>query len=130
MAKQGGVPEDRRLPNYVNDVNTASCVFCPYGAEVKAGDQVYVYDEKTSLARQQRDLLVQVTAVKTFRSNGRVVTLDLKIATEEELAKIADDSEMTVQSLLDHHAGAATYDAKRSPVVVYFKRCDLDGAKS
>lgn len=126
MAKQGGVPDDRRLPNYVNDVNTASCVFCPYGADVKVGDQVYAYDEKTSLARRQRDLLVEVTAVKVFRSTGRVVTLDLKIATHEELTKIAGDSEMPVESLLDHHAGAATYDTNRSPVVVYFKRCDIE----
>jgi hypothetical protein len=121
------VSTDRRLPNYVQDVYTAKCVFCPYGADVKVGDRLYAFDEKTSLARKQRERLVEVTAVKTFRSTGRLATLDLKIATPQELEQIAEDSEMPMESLLGHHAGAATYDASRPPVVVYFEPCDDQG---
>lgn len=124
MAPQDRKNADKRLPHYVQDVNTATCVFCPFGADAKVGDRLYAFDEKTSLARQQRERLVEVTAVKTFRSTGRVVTLDLKIATEKELEQISEDSEMPVQSLLNHRAGTPTYDINNPPVVVYFKPCD------
>lgn len=112
---------EKRLPNYVRDVYDSHCVFCPYGADVEVGDVVGIYDEKTSFARQQRERLVEVTAVKIFRSTGRVVTLDLKIASPKEMQEIAADSEVPVPSLLSHRAGKPTYDAKRPPVVVYFK---------
>ena len=115
-----------RLPNYVRDVSTSSRLFCPYGAEVEAGDRVYVYDEKTSHDRRQRERRVEVTAVKLFRSNGRVVTLDLEKITLTELARIATESELSMETLLEHHLGASTYDPKRPPVVVYFKPCDDD----
>lgn len=124
MATQNRNAVVPRLPNYVQDISSAKCVFCPFGAEVKVGDRVYAFDEKTSLARQQRERLVEVTAVKTFRSTGRVVSLDLKIATEQELEQIAEDSEMPVQSLFNHRAGTPTYDMNHPPVVVYFKPCD------
>ena len=107
-----------RLPNYVQDVSKSTCLFCPYGAEVQEGDRVYAFDEKTSFDRRQRERLVEVIAVKAFRSTGRVVTLDLKIATPEELTKIADDSEIPVESIMEHRPGNPTYDAGRQPVVV------------
>jgi hypothetical protein len=115
-----------RLPNYVQDVSTSTCLFCPYGAEVHAGDRVYAFDEKTSFRRRQRERLVEVTAVKAFRSTGRVITLDLKIATPEELAKIAEDSEIPVESMLEHRPGNPTFDAGREPVVIYFRPCKED----
>jgi hypothetical protein len=115
-----------RLPNYVQDVSTATCVFCPYGADVRAGDRVYAFDEKTIFDRKQRERLVKVTAVKPFRSTGRMVTLDLKIATPDELAQIIQDSEVTMESLLEHRSGSPTYDSTRPPVVVYFEACKED----
>lgn len=113
-----------RLPNHVYDVTLATCVLCPYGADVKPGDRVYAFDEKTSLARQQRERLVEVTAVRKFRSTGRVITLDLKIANEAEILRIAVDSEITVDMLYEHRSGASTYIDERPPVVVYFKPCN------
>ena len=113
-----------RLPNHVHDVTSAGCVFCPYGADVKVGDRIYAFDEKTSLDRRQRERLVQVTAVRKFRSTGRLITLDLKIANEAEILKIAVDSEITVDMLYDHRSGASTYIDERPPVVVYFKPCN------
>ena len=118
--------EEKRLPTYVHDVDTAACVFCPYGADLKVGDRVYAFDEKTVLGRRQRERLVEVSAVKLFRSTGRVVTLDLKIATPGELAQIARDSELPLEALVNHRAGAATYDSAQPPVVVYFRACDVD----
>ena len=115
-----------RLPHYVRDVSTADRVFCPYGADVKVGDQVYAYDEKTAHNRRQRDRLVEVTAVRVFRSNGRVVTLDLEKVSLTEVARIANDSELSIDVLLEHHAGAPSYDRKHPPVVVYFRPCDQD----
>jgi hypothetical protein len=115
-----------RLPNYVQDVSTATCVFCPYGADVKVGDRIYAFDEKTSFGRRQRERLVKVTAVKPFRSTGRMITLDLKIAAPEELAQIVQDSEVTMESLLEHRSGSPTYDSSRTPVVVYFEPCKED----
>ena len=114
------------LPNYVRDIATASCVFCPYGAEVQVGDRLYVYDEKTVFDRQQRERLVEIKAVKVFRSTGRVITLDLNMISQEEAQRIADDSEMTLESLLEHRAGNSTFDDKRPPVVVYFEPCAAD----
>ena len=122
--KSSEVPDS--LPNYVRDIATATCVFCPYGADVQAGDRLYVYDEKTVYGRQQRERLVEVKAVKLFRSTGRVITLDLNMISAEEAQHIAEDSEMTVESLLDHRAGNSTFDEKRPPVVVYFEPCSED----
>jgi hypothetical protein len=119
---------DKRLPTNVQDVSTACCVFCPYGTDLKVGEQVYAFDEKTVLNHRQQERLVQVTAIKIFRSNGRVVTLDLKIANPEELQQIAQDSELPVAALINHRMGAQTYDAGRPPVVIYFRPCDEDGA--
>ncbi|MGE5624661.1 MAG: hypothetical protein ACM3ZT_03840 [Bacillota bacterium] len=116
--------KQQRLPSYVQDVTSASCVFCPYGADVKVGQRVYAYDEKTSLSRRQRERLVEVTAVKIFRSNGRLVTLDLEVAPQALVERIAEDSEMSVPSLVNHHAGSATYDTGHPPVVVFFRPCD------
>ena len=115
-----------RLPNHVRDVMTATCVFCPYGADVNPGDRVYAFDEKTLFRRQQRDRLVQVVAVKSFRSTGRLVTLDLKIARESDLMRIAEDSEIPVDTLYEHRSGNPTYIEGRQPVVVYFRPCDED----
>lgn len=113
-----------RLPNHVHDVTTATCVFCPYGADVKTGDKVYAFDEKTSLDRRQRERLVEVTAVKKFRSTGRLVTLDLIIANENEILRIAEDSEIAPETLYEHRSGGPTYMDDRPPVVVYFKPCN------
>ena len=113
-----------RLPNHVHDVSTATCVFCPYGADVKVGDHVYAFDEKTSLERRQRERLVEITAAKKFRSTGRLITLDLIIANDAEIARIADDSEIAVEMLYEHRSGSPTYIDERTPVVVYFKPCN------
>ncbi|HLW75300.1 MAG TPA: hypothetical protein VKT74_09550 [Gammaproteobacteria bacterium] len=114
------------LPNYVHDIATASCVFCPYGADAQAGDRLYIYDEKTVYGRQQRERLVEVTAIKQFRSTGRVITLDLAMIGSDEASHIAQDSETSVEALLEHRPGNATYDAKRPPVVVYFEPVSED----
>jgi len=126
MATRKGTEIPDSLPNYVHDISTAGCVFCPYGADVEVGDRLYVYDEKTVFDRQQRERLVEITAVKVFRSTGRVITLDLNMISPEEAQRIADDSEMTLESLLDHRAGNSTFDGKRPPVVVYFEPCAED----
>lgn len=115
-----------RLPNHVKDVLTANCVFCPYGADVKVGDRLYAFDEKTSFGRRQRDRMVEVTAVKSFRSTGRLVTLDLRITRESELMRIAEDSEIPLETLYEHRVGNETYIEERPPVVVYFKPCNED----
>ncbi|MGE5624843.1 MAG: hypothetical protein ACM3ZT_04770 [Bacillota bacterium] len=114
-----------RLPNYVHNIDTATCVFCPYGADVKVGDRVLAFDERTSAGRLQRERLVEVTAVKRFRATGRFITLEATIAKDEEIARIAEDSEVSVQMLYDHQRGKATYIEGRSPVVVYFEPCDI-----
>ena len=116
----------QRLPNHVVDVLTATCVFCPYGADVQPGDRVYAFDERTAFGRQQRERLVQVTAVKPFRSTGRLVTIDLKIARERDLLRIAVDSEIPLETLYEHHSGNPTYIDERPPVVVYFEPCKED----
>ncbi|HEY1774002.1 MAG TPA: hypothetical protein VGH91_12510 [Gammaproteobacteria bacterium] len=111
------------LPSHVRDIGTATCLFCPYGAGVEPGDRLYMYDEKTVFGRQQRERLVEVKAVKQFRSTGRVITLDLNMISPEELDRIATDSELGVDALLAHRPGTATYDDKRPPQVVYFEPC-------
>jgi len=126
MRARGKVRRANRLPHYVHDVSTADCVFCPYGAEVKVGDRVYAYDEKTLHNHRQRDRLVEVTAVKVFRSTGRVVTLDLEKVMLAEVARIATHSELSIDVLMEHHAGAPSYDPKHPPVVVYFRACNDD----
>lgn len=125
MARSGS-PASDTLPNYVRDIATASCVFCPYGADAKPGDRLYIYDEKTMFGRQQRERLVEVTAVRQFRSTGRVITLDLNMIGSDEASRIAEDSEMSVEALLEHRPGNATYDAKRPPVVIYFEPVSED----
>ena len=122
-----------RLPNHVVDVMTATSLFCPYGADVKAGDRVYAFDERTAFGRRQRERLVEVTAVRSFRSTGRVISIDLKIAREGDLLRIAVDSEVPLETLYEHHSGSPTYIDGRLPVVVYFKPCNEDdtlGAQS
>jgi hypothetical protein len=126
MALSRGSASLDMLPSYVHDIGTSTCLFCPYGAEVQVGDRLYVYDEKTVFARQQRERLVEVKAVKQFRSTGRVLTLDLNMISPEEMAHIAEDSELDVEALLAHHPGNATFDPKRPPVVVYFEPCNDD----
>lgn len=113
-----------RLPNFVHDVAIATCVFCPYGADVKVGDRALAWDERTVLGRHQRELLVEVTAVKRFRSNGRFITLEATIAKEDEIAQIAEDSEVTVEMLFDHRVGNPTFIEERPPMVVYFRPCE------
>jgi len=126
MGLSKGTPKLDMLPSHVHDIGTSTCLFCPYGAAVEPGDRLYVYDEKTVFARQQRERLVEVKAIKQFRSTGRVATLDLNMISPEEMAHIAADSEVDVESLLAHHAGSPTYDEKHPPVVVYFEPCDED----
>ncbi|MGA9853053.1 MAG: hypothetical protein WBR15_08995 [Gammaproteobacteria bacterium] len=110
-----------RLPSYVRNVNSAQCLFCPYGTDVKAGDRVLAWDEKTVFGREPRERLVEITAVKVFRTNGRVVTLDFVVASDKEVARIAEDSEIAGHMLLTHRSGTSTYDMKKPPVVVYFR---------
>lgn len=116
----------RRLPSYVHNVSTAQCLFCPYGVDVKPGERVYAYDERTVLQHQTRERLVVVTAVKLFRSDGKRITLDGKPASAFELAQITQDSKLTLSALLDHRNGADDNDPENSPVVVYFSPCDQD----
>jgi hypothetical protein len=114
------------LPSYVHDIGTSTSLFCPYGAGVETGDRLYIYDEKTVFGRQQRERLVEVTAVKPFRSTGRVAMLDLVMISPDETARIAENSELSVDALLEHRPGNPTYDEKRLPVVVYFEPCNDD----
>lgn len=110
-----------RLPSYVRNVNSAQCLFCPYGTDVKVGDRVIAWDEKTVFDRTPRERVVEITAVKAFRTNGRVVTLDFVVASDEEVARIAEDSEISPRALLTHRSGTSTYDTQNTPVVVYFR---------
>ncbi|MGH8283660.1 MAG: hypothetical protein ACRESE_07415 [Gammaproteobacteria bacterium] len=113
-----------RLPSYVRNVNSAQCLFCPYGTDFKVGDRVIAWDEKTVFDRKPRKRLVEITAIKAFRTNGRVVTLDFVVASDEEVARIAEDSEIAPQALLTHRLGKSTYDMKNTPMVVYFRACE------
>lgn len=116
-----------RLPNFVHDIRSARCVFCPYGAKVKVGDRVLAWDDRTVFDRMPRERLVEVTDIKTFRSNGRVVTLNVVVIDDAELARIAEDSEVSVDALFSHRASQPTYDSERPPVVVYFRGCEPTG---
>ncbi|HEV7164689.1 MAG TPA: hypothetical protein VGO35_04770 [Gammaproteobacteria bacterium] len=109
---------------FVSDIDSATCAFCAFGSGLAVGDRIKIYDEKTVFGRKTRERDVQVTAVKLFRSTARQITLDLKMITDEEATKIADDNDLTVQILLDHRAGNPNFDPKRPPVVVYFKPSD------
>lgn len=113
-----------RLPNFVHDVRSSQCVFCPYGAQLRAGERAIVWDDRTVFDRMPRERLVDVVAVREFRSNGRVVTLDCAVASAAEVARIAEDSEATVEALLNHRRGQPTYNESRLPVVVYFQPCN------
>lgn len=105
---------------FVHDIDTATCAFCPYGSEHRPGDRITIHDEKTAFARQPREKLVEVTAVKIFRSTGRRVTLDLVMASDGESKKIAEDSDVSMDVLLHHRAGTQNFDRKHPPVVIYF----------
>lgn len=118
MAKSNASDAKGRL--FVTDITSATCAFCPVGSEFAKGERIYIYDEKTVFARQIREKLVEVTAVKVFRSTGRQITLDLMMISDAESQKIADDSDLTVQILLNHKVGAERYDPNKPPVVVYF----------
>ena len=111
----------RRLSSYVRNVNSAQCLFCPYGTDVKVGDRVIAWDEKTVFDRTPRERVVEITAVKAFRTNGRVITLDMVVASDDEVARIAEDSEISPHALLTHRSGKSTYDTQNTPVVVYFR---------
>jgi hypothetical protein len=106
---------------YVHDIDTAKCVFCPYGADLKSGDRVEIHDEKTVFGRVQRRRLVEIIEVKVFRTNGRLITLGTNTASPEDVWQIANDSDVTVDQLLTHRMGKATYDTGKPPVVVYFQ---------
>lgn len=110
-----------RLPSYVRNINSATCLFCPYGTDLNVGDQVIAWDEKTVFGREQRQRMVEITAVKMFRTNGRVVTLDFVVASDEEVEHIATDSEIAPHVMLTHRSGKSTYDVKKPPMVLYFK---------
>lgn len=118
-----------RLPNFVHDIRSAECVFCPYGARVRVGEQVIAWDDRTLFDRMPRERIVEVTAVRQFRSNGRLATLDTTVASDAELARIAVDSETTVEALMNHRKGRPTYNGRRRPVVVYFQPCNPGAGK-
>ena len=105
---------------FVCDIDTATCAFCPVGTEFEKGDHVHIQDEKTVFGRQTREKLVEITAVKVFRSTGRQITLDLMMISEAECQKIAEDSDLTVEILMQHKVGAERYDPSRPPVVIFF----------
>lgn len=105
---------------FVSDVMTATCVFCPYGADVETGDRIRIFDERPGIAGEPHERVAEVTAVKIFRSTGRRVTLDLVMISDGEARKIAEDSDTSVESLLEHRAGAQRFDRRHPPVVVYF----------
>ena len=105
---------------FVHDIDTATCAFCPMGTEFAKGDRVNIYDEKTVFGRQTREKLVEITAIKMFRSTGRQITLDLMMISETESEKIAEDSDLSVEILLNHKAGTGNFDPNKPPVVVYF----------
>lgn len=105
---------------FVCDIDTATCAFCPVGTEFVKGDRIIIQDEKTVFGRQIREKLVEVTAVKVFRSTGRLITLDLMTISDAESQKIADDSDLTVEILQRHKMGAERYDPSKPPVVIFF----------
>lgn len=105
---------------FVSDVDTATCVFCPYGADVASGDHIHIYDERAGIAGEPHERAAEVVAVKIFRSTGRRVTLDLVMISTDEARKIAADSATSVEALLQHRAGTQSFDRRHPPVVVYF----------
>lgn len=105
---------------FVCDIDTATCAFCPVGSEFAKGDKIHIHDEKTVFGRQIREKLVEVTAVKVFRSTGRQLTLDMMMISDAEAQKIADDSDLTVEILRNHKVGAEKYDPSNPPVVIFF----------
>lgn len=122
----GKSPSDTtpEFSGYVHDIDTAKCLFCPYGSNLKAGDRVEIHDEKTVFGRVQRHRMVEITAVKEFRTNGRVITLGSGMASPADVQQIANDSDVAVELLLTHRKGTATYDSGNPPVVVYFQPVD------
>lgn len=120
MERKNADASDAKGTLFVSDIDSATCAFCPVGTEFAKGDRILIHDEKTVFSRQIREKPVQVTAVKLFRSTGRQITLDLLMISEAEAQKIADDSDLTVDILLAHRAGAHNFDPSRPPVVVYF----------
>ena len=111
---------------YVHDIDTAKCLFCPYGSDLKVGDRVEIHDEKTVFGRRQRQRMVEITVIKEFRTNGRVITLGSNMASPAEMKQLAKDSDVTLELLLTHRKGTATYDSHRPPVVVYFNPLEAD----
>lgn len=115
-----------QFSGYVHDIETARCLFCPYGADLKPGDRVEIHDEKTVFGRVQRRRLVEITEVKEFRTNGRLITLGSDMATPDQVQRISADSDVAVDQLLTHRLGTATYDKGKPPVVVYFQPVAAD----
>lgn len=110
---------------YVHDIDTAKCLFCPYGTDFKPGDRVEIHDEKTVFGRVQRRRMVEITAVKEFRTNGRVITLGSDMASSDDIKQISTDSDVAVDLLLTHRKGTATYDSGKPPVVMFFVPVEL-----
>lgn len=115
-----------QFSGYVHDIETARCLFCPYGADLKPGDRVEIHDEKTVFGRVQRRRLVEITEVKEFRTNGRLITLGSDMATPDQVQRISADSDVAVDQLLTHRMGTPTYDKGKPPVVVYFQPVAAD----
>ncbi|HEV2110863.1 MAG TPA: hypothetical protein VGT99_05865 [Gammaproteobacteria bacterium] len=118
MAKTNA--SDAKGTLFVCDIDKATCAFCPVGTEFAKGDKIHIHDEKTVFGRQIREKLVEITAVKVFRSTGRQITLDLMMISEAECQKIAEDSDLTVDVLMKHKVGAEKYDPSNPPVVIFF----------
>jgi len=123
MEKRNADASDAKGTLFVSDIDSATCAFCPVGTEFAKGDRILIHDEKTVFGRQIREKLVEITAVKVFRSTGRQLTVDLMMISDAEAQKIADDSDLTVEVLLNHRVGAGNYDASNPPVVIYFTPC-------
>ena len=119
--KKSRVSGPARLPSFVRNINSATRLFCPYGTELKVGDRAIAWDEKTVFGREQRQRQVEITDVKIFRTNGRVITLDFVVASDAEVERIAADSEIAPQALFTHRSGKSTYDMKNPPMVLYFR---------
>ncbi|HET7922075.1 MAG TPA: hypothetical protein VFM15_04915 [Gammaproteobacteria bacterium] len=118
---KAGDGSSAEFSGFVHDIDTAQCLFCPYGTSLQPGDRVTIHDEKTVFGRVPRHRLVEITVVKPFRTTGRVITVGSDMASENEVRQIAGDSEIAVDQLMTHRKGTATYDAARPPVVVYFQ---------
>jgi hypothetical protein len=108
---------------FVHDIDSAICAFCPNGTGFAVGDRIGIYDEKAVFGRQVRERLVEVDAVKLFRSNDLQIALGKKWLSIEDSAKIAADSALSVEILLNHRTPHKRFDRKRPPVVVFFTPC-------